>query len=230
MTSILEELRTQNRIRVRCPNCQRDFPVTKAALFDGTKTLPAGILEIIRDRRDRVCERRKQLLEGKRRASEGARITAKAVNIGKTAEKIAPSLPGFPLEPGDCRSLLEPIDYLVFKGLAVRRKVEAIVFTEVKTGQARLSNVQRKVKELVNAGKVSLDVSSEQVSEARHLIEAWRQDYNQLRPHSSLGTLAPAEYANRLGGGPPEQAQGSAARPLAPPPRLGQNINPGLYS
>jgi putative transposase len=68
------------------------------------------------------------------------------------------------------------------------------------------------------------------LAEARHLIEAWRQDYNQLRPHSSLGALAPAEYANRQRGGPPEQAQGSAARPLAPPPRLGQNINSGLYS
>jgi putative transposase len=68
------------------------------------------------------------------------------------------------------------------------------------------------------------------LAEARHLIEAWRQDYNQLRPHSSLGALAPVEYASRQGGGPPEQAQGSAARPLAPPPRLGQNINPGLYS
>jgi putative transposase len=68
------------------------------------------------------------------------------------------------------------------------------------------------------------------LTEARHLIEAWRQDYNQLRPHSSLGALAPPEYANRQGGGPPEQAHGSAARPLAPPPHLGQNINPGLYS
>ncbi|GEM_PF-3292506 len=67
------------------------------------------------------------------------------------------------------------------------------------------------------------------LAEARHVIEAWRQDYNQFRPHSSLGALAPAEYANQQGGGPPEQAQGSAARPLAPPPHLGQNINPGLY-
>ena len=68
------------------------------------------------------------------------------------------------------------------------------------------------------------------LAEARHLIEAWRQDYNQLRPHSSLGALAPAEYAKRQGGGPPEQAQGSAAPPLAPSPHRGHNINPGLYS
>ena len=68
------------------------------------------------------------------------------------------------------------------------------------------------------------------LAEARHLIEGWPQDYNRFRPHRRLGALAPAEYANRQGGGPPEQAQGAAARPLAPPPHLGQNIKPGLHS
>ena len=29
---------------------------------------------------------------------------------------------------------------------------------------------------------------------ARHLIEAWRQDYNNIRPHSSLGYQSPAQY------------------------------------
>ncbi len=32
---------------------------------------------------------------------------------------------------------------------------------------------------------------------ARHLIAAWRDDYNRHRPHSSLGGLTPWEYANR---------------------------------
>lgn len=31
--------------------------------------------------------------------------------------------------------------------------------------------------------------------DARYEIERWRQDYNWVRPHSSLGDLAPAEYA-----------------------------------
>lgn len=35
----------------------------------------------------------------------------------------------------------------------------------------------------------------ETVSEARRLTSAWRADYNQERPHSSLGYLTPAEYA-----------------------------------
>ncbi len=29
---------------------------------------------------------------------------------------------------------------------------------------------------------------------ARHLIEGWRQDYNNIRPHSSLGYQTPAQY------------------------------------
>ena len=33
------------------------------------------------------------------------------------------------------------------------------------------------------------------LEEARRRIEAWRQDYNTCRPHSSLGDLTPAEFA-----------------------------------
>ena len=46
--------------------------------------------------------------------------------------------------------------------------------------------------------------------DARHEIEAWRRDYNRVRPHSSLGNLPPREFA-----------QGAALRSLpatsAPP-------------
>jgi putative transposase len=33
------------------------------------------------------------------------------------------------------------------------------------------------------------------LAEARAIIEAWHQDYNQRRPHSSLGALTPNEFA-----------------------------------
>ena len=36
------------------------------------------------------------------------------------------------------------------------------------------------------------------LADARERIEDWRLDYNQVRPHSSLGNLAPEEYAARL--------------------------------
>ena len=32
---------------------------------------------------------------------------------------------------------------------------------------------------------------------ARRIIEAWRTDYNTVRPHIGLGGLAPAEFTNR---------------------------------
>ena len=40
------------------------------------------------------------------------------------------------------------------------------------------------------------------VPDATAKLEAWRQDYNQGRPHSSLGNLTPVEYATRHKGQP----------------------------
>lgn len=34
--------------------------------------------------------------------------------------------------------------------------------------------------------------------EAQRLLEAWRQDYNESRPHSALNDLTPAEYARKI--------------------------------
>jgi putative transposase len=36
------------------------------------------------------------------------------------------------------------------------------------------------------------------LEEARDMIEAWRNEYNQSRPHSALGYLTPAEYGASL--------------------------------
>jgi putative transposase len=68
------------------------------------------------------------------------------------------------------------------------------------------------------------------LNEAREIIESWREDYNRARPHSSLGTLTPNEFAQRQVNGTPQQPSGSPACHLALPPRAGQNINPGLYA
>lgn len=35
------------------------------------------------------------------------------------------------------------------------------------------------------------------LSHAREMVESWRIDYNEVRPHSSLGNLSPAEFARR---------------------------------
>lgn len=46
------------------------------------------------------------------------------------------------------------------------------------------------------------------LADARHLVEAWRIDYNQTRPHSSLGNLTPEEFRKNL------QVQAIVAEPV----------------
>jgi putative transposase len=37
----------------------------------------------------------------------------------------------------------------------------------------------------------------ESLDEARKSVAIWRQDYNQVRPHSSLGRIPPARFAEQ---------------------------------
>src|SRR5579863_3737315 len=62
------------------------------------------------------------------------------------------------------------------------------------------------------------------LNHARAIIEAWRHDYNHVRPHSSLGALTPIEFATSKGTG--RLSQFGAPRPspcsIAPPRALPQ--------
>jgi putative transposase len=42
---------------------------------------------------------------------------------------------------------------------------------------------------------VSLEEAKQQSAEAKHHLKVWRREYNDVRPHSSLGDLTPAEFA-----------------------------------
>jgi putative transposase len=44
----------------------------------------------------------------------------------------------------------------------------------------------------------------ESVDDARQTLQAWRRDYNEVRPHSSLGDLPPAAFAAQIQGVAPE--------------------------
>jgi putative transposase len=63
---------------------------------------------------------------------------------------------------------------------------------------------------------------------ARTVLEAWKDDYNTVRPHSGLGNLPPAIYA-KLGvpamqrDGTLRSLGGPAPRPVAPPGLIGSN-------
>jgi predicted Holliday junction resolvase-like endonuclease len=84
-----------------------------------------------------------------------ARLKAsRAVLGGLVSEQMAPLLPGFPFDPGDCRFIGKPVDFLVFKGMN-QKAITEVIFLEVKSGAGRALNDQEKrLKEAVKAGRV----------------------------------------------------------------------------
>jgi len=56
------------------------------------------------------------------------------------------------------------------------------------------------------------------LAQARSVLAAWRKDFNEVRPHSSLGYLTPRDYARTLSGEIGRRAahpDHSARRPIA---------------
>jgi predicted Holliday junction resolvase-like endonuclease len=78
---------------------------------------------------------------------------SQAVIAGKVYEQMLPYFPGFPFNPKDARFLGSPVDLVVFDGMD-RGEVERVVFVEVKTGGAGLSNRERQLKAVIQARRV----------------------------------------------------------------------------
>jgi predicted Holliday junction resolvase-like endonuclease len=159
--SLVSQLKSTRGLYAECPSCGGEFPVGDALLFDATAAaLPAAALKYITQRREDIAQQRRQLQTMRKLSRSRPEQGARSVSIGKVVEKIAPSLPGFPVSPRDCRSLFEPIDYIVFNGLSARGEVESLTFVDVKSGNADLNTHQRQIKRLVECGEVRFTVAS----------------------------------------------------------------------
>ena len=64
---------------------------------------------------------------------------------GRVFERVAPYLPGFAFNPRDVRFIGDPVDFVVFDGLA-EGNLRRVVFVEVKTGAGDLNGNERRVK------------------------------------------------------------------------------------
>ncbi len=111
------------------------------------------LLSNLKEQRTEI-RNRENILKSKRQ------MAAKAVNFGFISERIAPALPQFPFAHKDCRSLFEPIDYVIFEGLNKGDNVTKIIFTEIKTGSAKLNGHQKEIKALVENKKVQFYIES----------------------------------------------------------------------
>jgi predicted Holliday junction resolvase-like endonuclease len=106
-----------------------------------------------RDWRDAELERWQAEMERVRKA---AVVQSRAVLGGKFTEQMVPYFPDFRYDPTEVRFIGSPIDMIVFPGLA-RGEPEEIVILEVKTNKSQLTSLQRKIRQLIEAGMVRWD-------------------------------------------------------------------------
>lgn len=139
-----------------CPACERPMRLRDASLFYLDDFSPEAA-DRYRQLREDVKERRKALNELRKNIPLGSQKGAEAVNIGFILERIAPSMKSFTFDHNDCRSLFDPIDYVIFEGLTRKGEVERIVFADIKTGKAKLQPNQKEIKDLVKGKKVEFD-------------------------------------------------------------------------
>lgn len=83
-------------------------------------------------------------------------LKSRAVLGGHFTENLAPYLPDFPYLPTECRFIGKPIDFIAFKGMD-NKKIDEIVFVEVKSGEAKLSPQEKNLKDTIKKKKVKFE-------------------------------------------------------------------------
>ena len=73
---------------------------------------------------------------------------------GQFGEQVAPYLPGFPCNPGDCKFLGQPVDFIAFPGSAVGKPIDEVLFIEVKSGKSQLSEREKQIRSAIKNGRV----------------------------------------------------------------------------
>jgi predicted Holliday junction resolvase-like endonuclease len=140
-----------------CSHCEGEFKLSKAIMFDGLGKFP-NLAEIKCKEMDmQFKEMVEEFKKRKLSALVGAEKKSIEVGIGKNIEKVVPALKGFKLPLCDCRPLFDPIDMIVFDGVT-KMKVESIKFMEIKTGNARLNEHQKAIKDAILDKKVGFRV------------------------------------------------------------------------
>lgn len=151
--SIFKTLVADRRLYGECPSCSETFPLVRAHLFYRKPTATPA-LDAVEEWKRTITEAQADLKRSKQQARKRSKRGVIDVNVGKVLEKIAPALPGFTFDCHDCRPLFEPVDYIIFEGLAKKGIVEAIQIIDIKTGQSGLNKHQQQIKDAVDERRV----------------------------------------------------------------------------
>jgi len=80
-------------------------------------------------------------------------MKSRAVLGGQFSEQLAPYLPNFDYLPTECKFIGKPIDFIVFKGMD-DKDINEVVFVEVKSGNAKLNQHEKNLKETIDKKRV----------------------------------------------------------------------------
>jgi predicted Holliday junction resolvase-like endonuclease len=144
----------ENNFYVECPCCGEQILLKDAGLFYLGDFSPEA--EKLYQEKLAACKvREKEIREERKAISRRSETATTTINIGFILERIAPTMKDFRFERNDCRSLFDPIDYIIFEGLSKKNSVSKILFTEIKTGKARLNDHQKEIRTLVERKRVT---------------------------------------------------------------------------
>ena len=149
---IIETLKTGNFF-AECPSCGDEISLRQAGLFDND-SFTEEALEYYQEQLQYVKDRKVELKKLREKGTTKSEVGAKSVNIGFILERLAPTLGAFRFNHNDCRSLFDPIDYVIFEGLSKKGQIDRLFFVDIKTGNARLSKKQREIRTIVENNKV----------------------------------------------------------------------------
>ena len=146
----------KNRFKAVCSNCNEAFELSKVPLFDATQFTPEAA-QLLAEKKAALKELKQELRATTAKTKQKVGTTTRSVNMGFMLERLAPVLEAFPFDRNDCRSLFDPIDYVIFEGLNKTGKVQKIFFVDIKSGEARLKKNQKAIKQLVENKQVHFE-------------------------------------------------------------------------
>jgi predicted Holliday junction resolvase-like endonuclease len=147
--NFLDFVRTQDQLGGLCPLCKQLIRVSEMELFY-IPDRKNDFLQMLRQKERELSEQEKEI-----RADAAKR--SRAALLGSLMEQVGPLLPGFKHDLNDLRALWDPVDFVSFDGIGVKRRVESITLLDIKTGESHLSPVQKSIRDAVEAGNVHFE-------------------------------------------------------------------------
>ena len=143
----------QNGFKANCTSCGDSFMLKDAKLFS-VDNFNTEAKKLLNEKKEELKDRKELISKKKSSTQKRVETTTGSVNMGFILERLAPVLAEFPFDKNDCRSLFDPIDYVIFEGLQKTGKVQKIFFVDIKSGKAKLKSNQKAIKQIIEQKKV----------------------------------------------------------------------------